>query len=258
MEYSLFSFFDHLFLYICHMSALSRIYKNNLNGIILTLVFHILVFSGLNLSQIKIRKEYKEPEIIIDFSSTKIIEQKLSQAKENGDAGTSVKKGSSGQMTTNVASNKSATRQNQSVDNQFQEEIEKARELVKNVSSQLKKDIPTVDDIKMPEASKVNPEKFSDKVYTGESNIEYYLEKRYHIRLPIPVYLAEGGGKVRVNIAVDRSGNVIKAEPVVTPNLSEQLLSYAKTAALRTEFNPDNNAPALQNGYITYNFVPQR
>jgi len=109
----------------------------------------------------------------------------------------------------------------------------------------------------MPYAPQANPDDFKDKIYTGESNIEYFLEKRYHIKLPVPVYLAQDGGKVKVEIVVDQMGNVIKAEPVVTPTLSEQILSYAKTAALRTKFNSDTNAPAEQKGYITYTFIPQ-
>jgi hypothetical protein len=240
------------------MALLSRIYKRNINGIILTLVFHILVFSGLYFSQMKVRREYKEPEIIIDFSRENI-ELVATPAKEKAENKASDDKGGHhGQMITNLASNKSSPKQNTKADEQIQKEIEKTQELVKDVSSQLKKEIPTIDGLKMPEAPKADPRKFSDKVYTGESNIVYFMENRYHVKLPIPVYLAEGGGKVKVNIIVDRSGNVVKAEPIAEPTISEQILSYAKTAALLTKFNSDDKAPTLQNGYITYSFIPQR
>src|SRR5690606_11407736 len=93
--------------------------------------------------------------------------------------------------------------------------------------------------------------------YSGDSNVEYYLENRYHLQLPIPVYLAQTGGTVQVNIVVDASGRVLIAEPVIKENISDQLLSYAKTAALRTRFNQLNNSNIKQNGYIIYRFVAQ-
>jgi len=233
------------------MSRLTEFYRNNINGIIVTLLFHIVVFSGLYLSQFRIEKTYKEPELIIDFSE---ITPKLTQQQnspENEQANT-------GQLRTNVASNRSSSEQNNRNDDQLERELEDAQNLLKDVNKQLKREIPTIENLKMPDAPKAKPENAKDKSYTGESNIEYFLENRFHIKLPIPVYLAQGGGKVKVEILVDRLGNVIKAEPIVNPSLSEQVLSYAKTAAMRTKFNESNDAPAQQHGYIIYNFIPQQ
>jgi hypothetical protein len=235
------------------MTRLSHFYKENTNGIIITLIFHIVVFAVLNLTQFKVKKEFKEPEIIIDFHEIPI-ETKL---PENNNQESTVEGKYSDQLRTNTASSKSASQQNKTFNEQYQKELEEAQNLVKDVKKQLTKEIPTLDNLKMPEAPKADPNKMKDKLYSGDSNIEYFLENRYHVRLPIPVYLAEGGGKVKVIIIVDRLGNVMKAEPVIEANLSEQILSYAKTAALRTLFNPNPNAPAQQNGYIIYNFIPQ-
>ena len=63
-------------------------------------------------------------------------------------------------------------------------------------------------------------------------------------------------GTVVVSIEVDRSGRVISATPGVrgTTNNSRCLLEPAKRAALATEFNADDKAPAKQIGKIIYKF----
>jgi len=217
------------------------------------LIFHILVFSVLLLSHFKIREETMKQDLIIDFP----IQPSEQFVPTKNEKESSANAGKSDQLRTNIASNKTSVKQNKAFDDQYQEELDRAQKLLKEVSKQLTKEIPTIDELKMPDAPKANPEEMKDKIYTGESNIEYFLENRFHLKLPIPVYLAEKGGKVKVNIIVNRLGNVISADPVVEVNLSDQVLSYAKTAALRTKFNPIPTAPAQQNGYILYNFIPQ-
>ena len=104
----------------------------------------------------------------------------------------------------------------------------------------------------------MKPEEIKNTIYKGKSNIHYSLENRYHVRLPIPIYLAQGGGEVTVDIVVNRNGRVLSAEPRPNPNITDiMLLAYAKKAALNTEFNADPKAPEKQRGTITYNFVPQ-
>ena len=74
----------------------------------------------------------------------------------------------------------------------------------------------------------------------------------------IPVYLAKGGGTIIVDIAVDRQGRVIKAEPRNNNGVKDPMLpEYAQNAALRTLFNADQTAPKIQTGTITYTFVAQ-
>lgn len=140
-------------------------------------------------------------------------------------------------------------------------EVEAARQMVNNVNDQLSKKVVSLEDIKMPVETTegMNPDSIKRRNYTGESNIVYYLENRYHLRLPIPVYLSHSGGKIIVDIIVNRSGEVIKAEPRNSNGIrDEQIYLYAKAAALRTVFNSDPDAPAQQKGSIHYNFIPQR
>ncbi len=66
-------------------------------------------------------------------------------------------------------------------------------------------------------------------------------------------------GKVTVKIYVNRQGKVIKAEVQMkgTKTNSEDLHRRARQAALRTTFNIKADAPEMQVGTITYNFVLQ-
>lgn len=166
---------------------------------------------------------------------------------------------------TNAASNQMATTNTTNsvddfFDDEYLKEIEAAKELANDVNNQLSKEIVNINDIKMPVETTegINPDSIKNIIYTGESNIVYYLENRYHLSLPIPVYLSQGGGKVIVDIEVDRNGRVISAIVQKNRNITDdQIFLYAKAAALRTIFNTDNSAPSPQKGTIHYNFIAQ-
>ena len=63
-------------------------------------------------------------------------------------------------------------------------------------------------------------------------------------------------GKVVVKGTVDKQGKVIRAEPGAfgTTIANMMFQNAAKKAALNTKFSVDENAPALQQGTITYSF----
>jgi len=63
-------------------------------------------------------------------------------------------------------------------------------------------------------------------------------------------------GRVVVAITVDRLGNVIYVHPGVkgSTTLNKELLQRAKTAALKTKFEPKESAPTNQQGKIIYYF----
>ena len=76
--------------------------------------------------------------------------------------------------------------------------------------------------------------------------------------MPIPIFKCEFGGKVVVNVIVNRKGRVVKAEVVDAESRKDDCLrEVAVDAALSSEFNVDENAPERQAGTITYNFVKQ-
>jgi hypothetical protein len=227
-----------------------------------TLVFHILLIAAFLLAEVDMKGNIKEEPLVIEFPDILTEEEQIQEEPEPEDL--SHENGASNNLT-NTASNRLSTIQNASsadkfFDDDYLKEVNDAKNLVSNVNNQLAKEKTKIEDIKMPVETTdgMNPDSIKNIVYTGESNIVYYLENRYHLSLPIPVYLAKGGGKVIIEIIVDQKGKVIKASPA-SGNIirDEQIIMYAQTAALRTLFNPDPKAPAAQKGTIHYNFIAQ-
>ncbi len=228
-----------------------------------TLVFHILLFASFILARVEIKGNMKEEPLIIEFPE--IVPEKEIPVAEKEKPEESTNANQSPNNITNAASNQLAAKTNATpadkyLDDNYQKELNDAKKLVSDVNKQLAKEKTKIEDIKMPVETTegMNPDSIKNIIYTGESNIVYYLENRYHVSLPIPVYLARGGGKIIIEIVVDRQGKVIQANPKPGQKISdEQMITYAQSAALRTIFNADPKAPAAQRGSIHYNFVAQ-
>ncbi len=241
------------------MSKLKDLYRNNIYGIIGTLIFHILLFSSFLLSEVKMKREVKEESIIIDFSSIEEVPE-LEKPEENKE-----EENNPSEQSPQSQKNKSNRAVNEAnkdpfFDEEYQQEIANAQKLVADVNKQLSKEVPVIEDMDMPEETTegMDPDSIKNTIYSGESNIRYYLENRYHTRLPIPVYLAESGGIITINIWVDKRGKVKNAEVQAGhKNKDMMLVAYALQAAKKTYFNRDNQSPELQKGTITYTFVAQ-
>ncbi len=99
------------------------------------------------------------------------------------------------------------------------------------------------------------------KVHDGTggsgSGVSFDLGGRGAKHLPEPKYTSPEQGKVVVTIYVNKLGQVTKAYTGAkgTTIADLQLRKLAKEAALRAKFNPDPNAPEIQKGTITYNFL---
>ena len=91
----------------------------------------------------------------------------------------------------------------------------------------------------------------------GDRGISYDLQGRGFQALPPPKYDYQGEGRVVVEVSVDRVGKVIQAVPGTkgSTTLDEYLLKAAKEAALEARFETKPEAPAIQKGTITYNFI---
>jgi TonB family protein len=93
--------------------------------------------------------------------------------------------------------------------------------------------------------------------FGNQGNISYDLGGRGFQSLPKPAYEYQEEGKVVVEVSVDRSGKVTQAIPGIkgSTTLNEYLLRVAKEAALKARFDPKSDAPVIQKGTITYNFI---
>jgi hypothetical protein len=228
-----------------------------------TLIFHILLVATFLLAEVDMKGNIKEEPLVIEFPD--ILpeeEEKVPDPVRPEDMSAQEKIPNN---LTNVASNRLSVKNNTNspdkfFDNDYQKEVNEAKQMVSNVNNQLAKEKLKLEDIKMPVETTdgMNPDSIKNVIYSGESNIVYYLENRYHVSLPIPVYLAQGGGKIIIDIVVDRQGKVTQATPKPGQKVrDEQIVVYAQTAAMRTLFNADPKAPAAQKGTIHYTFVAQ-
>ncbi|OFX59685.1 MAG: hypothetical protein A2066_13960 [Bacteroidetes bacterium GWB2_41_8] len=89
------------------------------------------------------------------------------------------------------------------------------------------------------------------------NGVSFSLDGRSAQSLPKPYYPGNEEGVVVVQVTVDKTGVVKKAEAGVkgSNTADPELIAAARKAALQARFNVDENAPALQTGTITYRFV---
>jgi len=248
------------------MGKVKEIYEQNIYGVITTLTFHIIVLIILLFSQLKINEQSREESVLLDITDQVMKLPAPEKEKETQQKSASISQQISGsnQLSSNRAVNDAAKLTSHSndpfFDKAYNNEIAAAKQLVNDVNKTLEQKIPKIGDIPMPEDNTKGKsrEEVRQSNFSGKSNIHYSLANRYHARLPIPVYLAEGGGEVIVDIIVGRDGRVLSASPRPNANITDlTILAYAKQAAEKTWFNEDNSAPEKQKGTITYRFVAQ-
>ena len=249
------------------MGKVKEIYRQNIYGVIATLTFHIVVLLVLITSSLESAKLTPEEAIVVDLAIPEIKppEPEMEKAQQVPTSSQPLQSSTTkGQLASNRAVNDAAMTKSRSndpfFDNDYNKEIAAAKKLVNDVNKTLSQEIPKIGDIPMPvnNTEGKSREEVKQSNFKGKSNIHYYLENRFHARLPIPVYLAEGGGEVIVDIVVGRDGHVLSANPRLNPKISDlNILAYAKQAAEKTQFNKDPSAPESQKGTITYLFVAQ-
>ncbi len=245
------------------MQTIKKLYHKNIYGVMGTLIFHIGLVSIFLFAELKTRDKIElEEAVLLEFT---VPEVKTPEPEPDKEKIQKINE-SFGQSLKNIRSSGSnnavndAAKNDKFFDDNYRRDIEEAENLVSDVNKQLSKKPIAVKKFEMPEATTVgeNPDSIKNVIYSGKSNIHYFLENRFHIRLPIPVYLAKGGGTIIVDIQVNRSGKVIKAEARPSNNINDPMLpAYATQAAERTVFNSESKAPEIQRGTITYKFVAQ-
>lgn len=225
-------------------------------------MFHILLFSTFLLADVDIKGNAKEELILIEFPELPAEPEIEEQIEEQVESAADIP---STNQQSNIASNRTATENTTTstddfFDNDYMQEIEAAKQLRSSVNNNLSKETVDMSEIEMPVETTEGMDRDSIKniIYAGESNIKYYLTNRYHVSLPVPVYLAQGGGTVIVDIKVDQQGRVVEAVARQSRSVRDkQIFLYAQEAASRTRFNADSGAPSIQEGTIHYTFIAQ-
>ncbi|MDX9847023.1 MAG: TonB family protein [Tenuifilaceae bacterium] len=123
---------------------------------------------------------------------------------------------------------------------------------------QLWEEAQTVDADAIPNVQEKIVTTAEEGQFKGPAVISYFLENRRAVRLPVPAYKCENGGRVVVDIEVQRDGTVSRAS-IDTSNsvIDECMNSAAIAAAQASRFTVSGNAPTRQRGSITYLFVRQ-
>jgi hypothetical protein len=247
------------------MKKLQKLYRDNINAIIATLAIHLVVLASLLFAELKNNLELPDDALFVDMTSEQIkAEDKEKNRAETEDPTGLMSAGNSGGPSSNRAVNlgdkSGRSTGDPFFDKEYAKEVAEAKKLASDVNKNLARKIPEIGDVAMPVASSegMTREEARRSVFKGKSNIHYLLGNRYHLQLQIPVYLAQGGGEVVVDIVVDRAGKVMSAVPRESPKITDpMILAYARQAAEKTVFNPEPSAPEKEKGTITYVFVSQ-
>ena len=102
-----------------------------------------------------------------------------------------------------------------------------------------------------------NENQYKNDSIVCESDIEPIKFNRKALSKPQPKIICNESGIVVVEIKVNRLGKVIDAIAGVngTTNTAKCLLDEAKKAAINTKWESNEDAPEIEIGKITYNFI---
>jgi len=238
---------------------LKKFLNENIIGILGTIIFHLILLIIFFSWQLTGTKKYHQPEIIIDFSE----DQPPVDEKTNADQELEkwLNQQSRSNIGVNVADELSEQLSTERFEQELMEELYKDRptEATHEYLEQLKQEIETRNSSEDGIIPKTASEKMkSGPKYSGPTNIVYNLPGRNHTYLPVPVYLCQGGATVKLNIAVDKYGNVTDVNVAATSTAEDECFKNAAVdAALKSKFNANETKENIQHGTITYQFVSQ-
>ena len=233
-----------------------RISKDDRVGLYITVIVHLSVLIVLMGIQLGATLK-KESTFVLDFTKAEQIEKLKKELDLKQAINERLNEMLAGgyEPVRNIAVDRSSLKDDR-------HSAEDAEQLYKDVEK-LRKDLQSAPEI--PEENEVvaapskNEEKKREEVrYSGPSVLSWELEGRKASRLPIPAYRCLGAGEVRINITVDKQGNVTGAKVDEGSSSSDGCLrSFAVRAARMSKFSMSSSAPDRQQGFIIYQFVAQ-
>jgi len=244
-------------------SRFRNMIMENLNGILGTLAFHMLLVIVLLVIKISSTRNMIDSMILIEFEEPEVTEKQEMVTAERDPAFeqyvAEYLENARSNIPVNVAERVNEQLSTDRYVDEVLDELEENRDQDWKKAQERLQDLIDRESVSIMSESEEKQENDDPGVFEGQTNIYYSLENRYHLRLPVPVYKCEGEGVVEVHIVVDQRGYVVNAQ---VPDLGDSmndicLTEAAKTAALETRFNSNFNAPLRQQGIITYYFQPQ-
>lgn len=239
--------------------------KVHRHGVMGTVIFHLVLAIFLVCVGISKLDSQGRMEIELDMPEPEIVQQKQEELKKKEEIVRQSADDEVREMLRSLAVNEDAVKKNEGAEahERVEEYIEQIREEIGgsygNRYRANKDKHYNEDSIRALQDKKERMlDSLQSTVYVGKSSVSYNIKGRYKTYLPIPIFKCEFGGKVVVNVIVNRKGRVVKAEVVDAESRKDDCLrEVAVDAALSSEFNVDENAPERQAGTITYNFVKQ-
>jgi len=232
-----------------------------LGTVALNLILAILFF----FFQLKSRAHLLETMIFVDFESEyEIVPPKVEEPPEPVLPDDAVNPDKEWEAIKNIAVD--ATREDLNPDlydekninaDELYQEAQRVREQMQS-NKELWEESLGDEEVRIPNVEEKNTAPKNEAAYKGPTVISYYLEGRKALRLPVPAYKCEMGGQVVIDIEVDTSGNVTKANIDNENSVTDECInSSAIEAALASRFTATAIGAGKQRGSITYLFVPQ-
>jgi hypothetical protein len=233
----------------------------NINGILGTIVFHLLIIAWFMAARLSTVNQDEIAAIMIDFNIAELPDMEIPEPETR----TAYEQYLDNVLRSNIAVNEAEERpvpdQFKNLDaSEFSELDQRVAEILQQASAGQMPVLPEFPEISM-EINKPEEKKEQKKAepYTGPTNIYYNLQGRRALWLPVPIYKCPDKGIVTVDVLVNQLGNVVQARVNNNPkNFNEEcLFEAAITAALKARFNQNASAPSRQAGTITFHFQPQ-
>ncbi len=241
-----------------------RIIKENINGVLGTVIFHLMIIVIIMATRLSSVNHQDEHSMLIEFHDAVTEEEFLALTESLQMQESYLSEDESGQIRRNIAVDISEERP---VADQFKnmssEEMSKLDQRVNEVLNNAANGNmpePEQPEIEFEQPSDIfQHDPNNDKPYTGPTTITYDLPGRTHLRMPVPVYKCPEGGIVEVKISVDQQGIVINATIDGAPgNFNETcIFNMAMEAAMGSRFSEKSDAQPVQSGTITFYFQTQ-
>ena len=241
-----------------------RLLKENINGILGTVIFHLLIVVVIMITKLSSEDYQAEHSMLIEFADD-ISEEEFRALTESLMSEQSfLQQNETGQLRRDIAVNVSEDRPvPDDFRNMSSEELSELDQRVNEILNDAANGhmpVPEQPEIEFDPLPEIMPEQENnDEPYTGPTTITYDLPGRNHLRIPVPVYKCPDGGIVRVNISVNKQGQVIRANIDGTPGNFNEICIFetALEASLASRFNENPDAPPVQTGIITFYFQKQ-
>ena len=230
-------------------------------GLFVTIIIYLLIGIGFFASKIVIGRKVSQQGMYIDLQTVEMLEKERDRlAEEVRRANQKI----DWSKIRNTSSNENALNENLADDrgtktaelNSDAEAIEARMRANREAYEKGLKDAKKAgerSDNKKDNSKNTN----SDTKAKGSVTVSFSFKNpvRYSRYLVKPAYRCEGGGEVVVKATIDRAGKVISA--VVVSGGDECMRQTAISAAKGSTFDHNRDAPAKQEGTITYIFIPQ-